>query len=113
MRIVPPCLRLGWLAALLSITLAACTARPQANGEAAEPSSDRAEITRERAIEIARLHVEFEPRSIEAVEDEEDGRPVWRVTFRGRPPGPEHAMGEFQEIVVDRRTGEIVALAMS
>ena len=90
-----------------------CTARPGSGDEAAPAATHRAEITRERAIELARPHVSFEPRSIDAVAAEEEGRPVWRVTFRGRPPGPDHAMGEFQEIVVDRRTGEIVALAMS
>lgn len=90
----------------------ACTAGPDTRDEQGT-RSDAAEITREQAIEIARPHVSFEPQSVEAVADQEEGRPVWRVTFRGRPPGPDHAIGEFQEIVVDRRTGEIVALAMS
>ena len=104
--------------ALLVGVPASCTARPDGDGEGARPAGSGAgdaagEITREQAIEIARKHVSFEPRSIEAAAVKEDGRPVWRVTFRGRPPGPEHAMGEFQEILVDRRTGEVVSLAMS
>lgn len=107
---------------LAAVTVASCAARP--DGQAAEPEgkadktrtegSERAgEITRERAIEIVRPQVKFEPRSIDAVAEEDEGRPVWRVTFRGRPPGPEHAIGEFQEFLVDRRTGEIVSLSMS
>lgn len=106
----------------LVLALAGCTPRPDRNGESATPTGSGAgeqavegagEITREQAIEIARKHVTFEPRTVEAVAEEDEGRPVWRVTFRGRPPGPEHAMGELQEILVDRRTGEVVSLAMS
>ena len=114
---------------LAALTVASCAARP--DGQAAKPEgqaeakpesqadktraegSESAEITRERAIEIVRPQVKFEPLSIEAVAEEDEGRPVWRVTFRGRPPGPEHAIGEFQEFLVDRRTGEIVSLSMS
>ena len=104
---------------VLAAMAASCAARPDGGGKepASEPagkgSGRAAEITREQAIEIVRPQVKFEARSIEAVAEEDDGRPVWRVTFRGRPPGPEHAMGEFQEFMVDRRTGEIVSLAMS
>ena len=79
----------------------------------AAPAAAEELITREQAIEIARSQVKFQPESIDVVAEEDDGRPVWRVTFRGRPPGPEHPMGEFQEFLVDRRTGEIVSLAMS
>ena len=106
---------------LAAVTVASCAARP--DGQAAKPEgqadktraegAERSEITRERAIEIVRPQVKFEPLSIDAVAEEDEGRPVWRVTFRGRPPGPEHAMGEFQEFLVDRRTGDIVSLSMS
>lgn len=105
--------------ALLVAALACCTAGPDGVGENARPAGSPGsatgadEVTREQAIEIARKQVSFAPRSIEAVAEEGDGRPLWRVTFRGRPPGPEHAMGEFQEILIDRRTGEVVSLAMS
>lgn len=82
------------------------------------PNSERGKaesggITREQAIDIARKEVKFEPRQVEVLRDNEDGRPVWRVTFRGRPPGSSHSIGELMEIAVDRRTGEIVALSMS
>ena len=101
---------------VIAAMAASCAARPDGGSESeptAKGSERAAEITREQAIEIVRPQVEFEPKSIEAVAEEDEGRPVWRVTFRGRPPGPEHAMGEFQEFLVDRRTGEIVSLAMS
>ena len=104
---------------VIAAIAASCAARPDggdqkpASEPAAKGSERTAEITREQAIEIVRPQVKFEPKSIEAVAEEDEGRPVWRVTFRGRPPGPEHAMGEFQEFLVDRRTGEIVSLAMS
>lgn len=46
------------------------------------------QISREQAIEIARQEVSFQPDSIEAVLSESRERPLWRVTFRGRLPGP-------------------------
>jgi hypothetical protein len=99
---------------VIAAIAASCAARPESGDDTPAGASERSEeITREQAIAIVRPQVKFEPKSIEAVAEEDEGRPVWRVTFRGRPPGPEHAMGEFQEFLVDRRTGEIVSLAMS
>lgn len=46
------------------------------------------EISRERAIEIARQHLTFEAKSVEAEQTTEQSRPVWRVTFRGREATP-------------------------
>jgi hypothetical protein len=77
------------------------------------PTTSGSEITRERAIEIARAQVSFEPEQVEAEKTEQEGRAVWKVTFRGQPPGPGHAIGEYMEVLVDRHTGEIVGLAMS
>ncbi len=71
------------------------------------------EIGRERAIEIARQQADFEVRYVEAVRDRNEERPVWRVTLRGREPGPDHPMGEFLMVLVDRRTGEVVSVGMS
>lgn len=73
--------------------------------------AEDSEITREQAIELARPHVDFEPATVEAKKDTDNGRPVWRVIFRGEP-GP-HPMGSYQEIVIDRRSGEVVGLAQS
>lgn len=71
------------------------------------------EIARERAIEIARAQLRFEPLSTEAVKAKEDGRKVWRVTFRGRPAGAGHPIREILVVVIDRATGEVLSLAKS
>lgn len=70
------------------------------------------EISEERAIELARQHVTFEPGKVEAVKDTEENRPVWRVTFYGKGVTPENP-GEVVIVVLDRKTGEMVSLAMS
>lgn len=71
----------------------------------------QAEITRERAIEIARPYVSFQPDSIEAERAASQGRPVWRVTFRGRLPGQPPGLFETAMVEIDRRTGEVVSIA--
>ena len=71
------------------------------------------EISRERAIEIARQHLTFEAKSVEAEQATEQGRPVWRVTFRGREANPPDSMGEFLTVDIDRKTGELVTIAMA
>ena len=71
------------------------------------------EISRARAIEIARAQVKFQPKSITAKKVKEKGRPVWRVTFRGEPPGQGNVMGEILIISLDRFTGKIVSIAQS
>lgn len=70
------------------------------------------EISQERAIEIAREHLQFEPRSTEAEKTTDQGRAVWQVTFRGRPP-EEGGIGEVLIVSIDRKTGEMVSIAMS
>ena len=59
---------IGLLVVLASLTIAACDETPTS------PSN----VTRERAIEIARQHVSFEPTSIDVAIE---GR-VWVVTLR-------------------------------
>ena len=71
------------------------------------------EISRERAIEIARQHLTFEAQSVEAEQATEQGRPVWRVTFRGQPMSPTRQMSEILIVAIDRKTGEMVTIAMS
>ncbi len=68
------------------------------------------EITRERAIDIARSQVSFTPDTIHAIGSTSSGRPVWRVTFRGRLPGQPPGLFETAIVDVDRVTGEIVRL---
>jgi hypothetical protein len=98
MRKIVPLLVLSLLAFAL---LAACASKGAGD-----------EISKERAIELAREHVDFEPGKIEAVQDTEEGRPVWRVTFYGKGVDADHP-GQVSFVVLDRRTGEVVSLGMS
>jgi hypothetical protein len=81
------------------------------------PSTQQtAEISRERAIEIARKQVSFGPDSVDAVQvtSEGPGRPVvWRVTFKGRLPDQPPGLFETRVFEIDVRTGEIVAGSMN
>ena len=86
------------IAAVLSLGLAC-----------ANPSD--AEITKDRAIEIAREQVKFQADSVEAVRTTSDNRPVWRVTLRGRLPGQPPGLFETAIVDVDRRNGEVVSIA--
>lgn len=70
------------------------------------------EISRERAIEIARQQIDFEPGKVEAVQETDQGRPVWRVTFYGKGVDAAHP-GQVSFFLIDRETGEIVSLGMS
>src|SRR5262245_14686013 len=91
-----------WLLALLLFALLAGCAS-QGTGK---------EVSRERAIELARQHVEFDPGKVEAVKDTDEGRPVWRVTFYGKGVSAAHP-GQVMIVVLDRKTGELVSLGMS
>ena len=70
------------------------------------------EISEERAIEIARQQIDFEPGKVEAVKEMDEGRPVWKVTFYGKGVDAAHP-GQVSFFLVDRKTGEIVSLGMS
>ena len=92
-------------ALVLSLLLAILAACASQNGGQ--------EISRERAIEIARQQIDFEPGKVEAVQEtDEGGRPVWRVTFYGKGVDAAHP-GQVSFFLVDRKTGEIVSLGMS
>jgi len=98
--------------AILSPILAIAGA--QINTPSAQGSQTaRKEISRERAIEIARERVDFKPKSARAVKAIEDKRKVWRVTFRGEPINKGRPMGETMIVSVDRFTGEIVSVSKS
>jgi len=73
----------------------------------------QAEISRERAIEIARPHVSFPPDSIDAERATSAGRAVWRVTFRGRLAGQPPLLFETIIVEVDRYSGEVVSIEQS
>ena len=68
------------------------------------------EITRERAIEIARADLKFTPTSIDARRAVSGSRPVWRVEFRGRLPGQPPMLFETRIVEVDRANGAIVSV---
>jgi hypothetical protein len=76
------------------------------------PPSPSSAITRDRAIEIARQHVSFEPTSTEIGTDVLQGKQVWVVTFR-RADGSHGGLGQFVQITVERSTGEVLTIAMS
>ena len=86
---------------LVMALLAACAA--QSSGQ---------EISKERAIEIARQQIDFEPGKVEAVQETDQGRPVWRVTFFAKGVDAAHP-GHVSVFWIDRKTGEIVSLGMS
>ena len=88
--------------AALTVLAAACIRPSHAN-----------EISRERAIEIARAQVSFHPDSIKAVRTTSGARAVWRVTFRGRLPGQPPLLFETIVVEVDRHSGEVVSIARS
>lgn len=92
--------------AALTVLAAACIHPSHAN-----------EISRERAIEIARRQVSFHADSIKAVRATSRAtsgvRAVWRVTFRGRLPGQPPLLFETIFVEVDRYSGEVVSIARS
>src|SRR5262249_8400533 len=69
-------------------------------------------VTQDRAIEIARQQISFEPTSTSAAMDTRQSRPVWVVTFRCAD-GSHGGLGQFAEVAIDRRNGEVVTVAMS
>lgn len=97
LRLVRPIGRVVVLTATLA--LVACGALPTS------PSSG---ITRERAIEVARSSVSFDPTSVDA----QPARAVWVVTLR-RADGSHGGLGQFAEVTIDRSTGNVIRIAMS
>ena len=71
------------------------------------------EITRERAVEVARDHTSFQPSSIDASRTTASGRGIWRITLRGRLPGQPPLLFETIIVDIDRRSGEVVSVARS
>jgi len=109
---------------VLAMAFAALGARcdpPATSDEVQGPASKIApkesnEITRERAIEIARKQVSFKPESVEAVQVISEGpehRTVWRVTFTGRLPDQLPGLFETRIFEIDLRTGDIIGASMN
>jgi hypothetical protein len=91
---------ISWFLSLLVIVLSGCSVTT--------PS----DITPEQAIELARHHVGFEPATTATRTGVQQGRAVWVVTFT-RADGSHGGLGQFIEVTLDRKTGSLVALAMS
>jgi hypothetical protein len=68
------------------------------------------EITRDRAVQIARQEITFDPTSTVARKGTSGRRRVWRVEFRGRLPGQPPMLFETRIVEIDRNTGEIVSV---
>jgi hypothetical protein len=71
----------------------------------------RKEISRERAIKIARERSDFKPKSVKAVRMIEDNHKIWRVTIHGEPFGKLRPIGGTMMVSVDRLTGKILSFS--
>jgi len=71
------------------------------------------EISRERAIEIARSQITFQASTVEAVKVSVAGRSLWRVRIRGRLPGQPPELFETRTVEIDRLSGAVVSASRS
>jgi len=69
------------------------------------------EITRDRAIAIARAQVRWSPFESVAVKTASSGKRVWRVTLKGRLPDQPPLLFETAVVEIDAVTGTIVSIA--
>lgn len=99
--------RLTWRARLVLLLAVAVAAL----GAVCDPPTEPTEISRERAIDIARPEAMFAPDSVEASQVTSEGRSLWRVTFKGRLPDQPPELFETVIVEIDSRTGEIVSLS--
>jgi hypothetical protein len=97
------------LVALLALAIA-CAGQGSRGGSLDPPGSE-AEITRDRAVEIARQQISFQPDNIDAARTTANERRVWRVTMRGRLPGQPPGLFETAVVTIDRSSGEVVSIA--
>jgi hypothetical protein len=82
-------------------------------GALCEPQSTAKEITRERAIQIARQEVQWQADTVQAERATSLGRDVWRVTFQRRLPDAPPGLFDTHIVEIDARTGEIVTVSIS
>ena len=69
------------------------------------------EITRDRAIAIARSQVRWQPFESVAVKGTSSGRRIWRVTLKGRLPDQPPLLFETTVVEIDALTGAVVSVA--
>jgi len=85
-----------------------------AAGLAATCPTAATEVSRERAIEIARSHATFDITNIEASKTTEQGRPVWRVLLQGAAVGADlPGLRPTVIVFIDRHSGEVISIAKS
>ena len=82
-------------------------------GALCDPPVNSTDITRERAIEIARQEVNIAAESVEAVQVASEGRILWRVTIKARLPDAPPGLFETRIVDIDARSGKIVSLSTS
>ena len=71
------------------------------------------DVSRERAIEIARQEISFTIDSVEAIQTTSEGRVIWRVTIKGRLPDQPPGLFETRIYDIDAQSGKIVGLSTS
>jgi hypothetical protein len=69
------------------------------------------EMSRDRAIAIAKAQVRFEPFEVDARRTRTNGRQVWRVVLKGRLPGQPPMLFETAVVEIDAVTGTLVSVA--
>ena len=69
------------------------------------------ELTRDRAIAIAKAQVRFEPFDVTARRTRAQGHSVWRVVLKGRLPGQPPMLFETAVVEVDAATGAVMSVA--
>ena len=69
------------------------------------------EVTRDRAVAVARAQVSFEPFEITARRTRTNGRAVWRVELKGRLPGQPPLLFETAVVEIDAVSGGVVSFA--
>lgn len=97
---------------ILAAAIAALGAACDPPVKSAKPDAP-VEITRERAIEIARHEIRFDATSVEADRVTADGVIVWRVTLKGRLPDQPPGLFETRIFDIDVKSGKIVSASMN
>ena len=71
------------------------------------------EVSRERAIAIARTQIRFEPFDVTARRTRVSGRPAWRVVLKGRLPDQPPMLFETAVVEIDASTGLVLSVSKS
>jgi hypothetical protein len=69
------------------------------------------ELSRDRAITIAKTQVRFDPFDVTADRMRTSGGTVWRVVLKGRLPGQPPMLFETVVVEIDAITGSVLSVA--